>query len=145
MLQALQESESETSDSNINRAPIPSPFVIRTILKNHGMSLNYNNIINTTITPETSFQFGENLAKNIWNSRNVINIKKDVLEAPDSLTSYVNEMPEILIKLFIGIVSTFFKMRKQVSNRKKGKSISKATTIASVSLTTNEDEKIKKK
>ena len=49
MLQALQESEPETSD----RAPIPSPFVIRTILKNHGMSpesLNYNNIINTTIT-----------------------------------------------------------------------------------------------
>ena len=62
MLQALQESEPETSD----RAPIPSPFVIRTILKNHGMSpesLNYNNNINTTITPETSFQFGENLAK----------------------------------------------------------------------------------
>ncbi|CAG8483912.1 2745_t:CDS:2 [Paraglomus brasilianum] len=49
MLQALQESEPETSD----RAPIPRPFVIRTILKNHGMSpesLNYNNIINTTIT-----------------------------------------------------------------------------------------------
>ena len=116
MLQALQESEPETSD----RAPIPSPFVIRTILKNHRMSpesLNNNNI-NTTITPETSLQFGENLAKNIWNSRNVINIKKDVLEAPDSLTSYVNEMPQILIKLFIGIVSTFFKMQKQVIEKK---------------------------
>ena len=52
MLQALQESEPETSDSN--RAPIPipipSPFVIRTILKNHGVSpesLNYNNMTNT--------------------------------------------------------------------------------------------------
>ena len=63
MLQGLQESEPETSD----RAPIPSPFVIRTILKNHRMSpesLNNNNI-NTTITPETSLQFGKNLAKNI--------------------------------------------------------------------------------
>jgi len=51
-------------------------------------------------------------------------------------------MPQILIQLFIGIVSTFFKMRKQVSNRKKGKSISKATTTAGVSLTANENEKI---
>ena len=69
MLQALQESEPETSDG----APIPSP--IKTILKNHGMSPESPNS-NINIYTEILFQFvfGENLAENIWKLHNVINI-----------------------------------------------------------------------
>jgi len=61
---------------------------------------------------------GEDIAKRIWKSRGEVNKNRDTLEKPNTLYDYQSAFPQILTSFFLGLISTLFKKRLEVKNRK---------------------------
>ena len=111
MLKVFQ--EPETTETEL---PSVSPFMIKQILKANGTFLKSSP---TGLNAGISRKFGENIAEHIWKSREEVNKNGKTLEKPSTLYDYQAAFPQILTSFFLGLISTLFKKRLEVRNRKK--------------------------
>jgi hypothetical protein len=107
---------------NLQNAPepsnVPTLFGINAMLLQNGI-----NIADDTepidINPSTSWNIGEAMALQLWNSRPALKEHLPHLESPSTLEEYQSAMPQTLLSFFLGFIQAIQRKKLAVVNKKR--------------------------